>query len=130
MADYSTTVPNQSVNFTSFGTPAISGGNVAFIGSYSGGSGLFFSQNGGNLLDVIETGEPLFGSTVSAVSFAAATGLDGNGLAYSYTLASGVKGEGYFGAVPEPGTWASGALLVGVAGVSLRLRRRRAVRLA
>ena len=68
------------------------------------------------------TGEPLFGSTITALTFEL-FGLDGNELVFDYTLADGVSGVAEFTAVPEPGTWTP-LVLGGAAALGLTLRRR------
>lgn len=90
--------------------PVISGNNVAFVAAYnagfgagiftgtvlsvSGGNSLYLYQNG-TLDDVAAVGEPLFSSTIAALG-SSLSGLDGNHLTYSYTLANGVTGIGTF----------------------------------
>ena len=133
VADSSTRVPNQAatVTFSNIGVPIISGSNVAFYGNfYPAGSGSestgIFLFRDGNLLDVAETGEPLFGSTISSLGGTSYTrdqkfSLDGDTLAFSYTLANGVTGIATF-TVPEPSTWLGGALLLGASALTLRRR--------
>ena len=117
IADTSITVPNQTVAFNGFGTYAIDGSNVAFIGNFKPGSstvsGLFLYENG-NLFDVAESGETLFGGTLSSVSIGSSA-LSGDDLAFTYTLTNGVSGEAIY-VVPEPATWLAGALVLGAAG--------------
>ena len=122
IADYSTIAPKQTAAFSSFGAFSISGSTVAFFGSYGNGEGIFLSR-GGTLLDVAETGESLFGSTISGLSFSS-SGLDGNDLAFGYTLTNGVSGIATV-VVPEPATWLGGAGLLAAAGLTLRRRLRR-----
>jgi len=107
--------------FTDFGTlPSVSGSNVAFVGVYSGGRGLYveLAGAGGSLMPLLNTGDPLFGSTVSNITLGS-TGFDNNTLAVAYTLADGRSGIATT-SVPEPAS--VGLLLVG-AGIILRRRR-------
>ena len=119
VVDTGDTAPGHGA-FTGFDiSPSVSGSNVAFVGDYSGGSGLYL-ESGGSLLAVLETGDALFGSTVSGFH-RAGFAYDNNAIAFQYTLADGRSGVAVATvSVPEP---ASLALLC-LTGVGL-LRRRR-----
>ena len=70
-------------------------------------------------------GEPLFGSTISELSFFP-SGLDGNTMTFGYSLTNGVFGVATTTVVPEPSTWA--LLGVGTAGLGVVTLRRRVAR--
>jgi hypothetical protein len=122
LVDLTTTAPGRGVLFTGFGTAvSISGSNVAFTGTYTGGSDLCLLLNG-TLVEVIATGSPLFGSTVSSLAISSYS-LDVNQIAFRYTLATGVTGMAV-ASVPEPSTWALMACGAGLLGVTLHRRAR------
>ena len=113
--------------FSGFGfSPSLSlndAGTVAFLADLrAGGSGLFTGSD--PVADrIIGTGDALFGSVVTGLSFYR-DGLNNNGeLAFRATLADGRQVIAR-AVIPEPGTL---ALLAGAAvpGVGLALRRRR-----
>jgi hypothetical protein len=88
---------DQSLNgtFTAFGlSPAISGSQVAFIGTDNYGQRGIYVGQGGALVPVIHTGHSLFGSTVSGLSLGTfALDDDGSGrLVFWYQLANGRRG--------------------------------------
>ncbi len=79
--------------FTSFSIPAIALNMVAFRGDYAGGGGIY-TKRGDELAKVAEIGDPLFGSSVTSLSFSD-LGLDRTGagyLAFTYGLADGRSG--------------------------------------
>jgi hypothetical protein len=94
-----------------------------FGATYNGGSDSgIFTSNGGILSSVIDTGDTLFGSTVTSLSFDE-SGLDDSGnIAFSYTLSDGRSGVAIadFSAVPEPAS-----LCILGFGASMLLARRR-----
>jgi hypothetical protein len=104
--------------FTAFGsTPSVSGSNVAFVGGYSGGFGIYLASGGagGSLSAVLNTGDALFGSTVTGLNMGS-VGYDNDAIAFSYSLADGRSGIGV-ATVPEPASLA--LLLLAAVGVSL-----------
>ena len=104
------TAPGHGV-FTGFGEFSVSGSNVAFIGLYSDGGGIFLASGGagGNLSAVLNRGDTLFGSTVTQVEMGGFA-YDGDAIAFRYTLANGRSGIGV-ATVPEPGTAAAALAL-------------------
>jgi PEP-CTERM motif len=123
-----TTVADNSGRFRSWGMlgfghvagPSInSAGTVAFFAFLdAGGSGIFTGDD--PLTDtVIRTGDALFGSTVTDLSFF--RGLNDNGdITFRYHLADGRTGVAV-AVVPEPASWA----LSGLGGLGILVRRRR-----
>ena len=93
IVDLSAPVPGHpSLAFTSFGAPpALSGSNVAFVGGFKGGNGIFLVA-GERLINVVSTGDALFGSTVTSIELGP-TGYDGNTIAFRYKLADDTQGE-------------------------------------
>jgi hypothetical protein len=76
--------------------------------------------DGGEITDVIGTGDALFCSTVSAVSLGREELNDAGQFAFYFNLADGRSGIAVANSIPEP----SSALLL-AAGGTLLLRRRR-----
>ena len=76
--------------------------------------------NGGPLTQVIRQGDPLFGSTVTDLSFSDSGFNDSGQVAFSYQLANGFRGIAVANPVPEP----SAVLLLAATGGPLLLRRR------
>jgi hypothetical protein len=121
VVDTGDTAPGHGA-FTSFGaTPSLSGSNVAFAGFYSGGQGIYLVSGGagGSLSAVLNSGDPLFGSTVSSLNVSPFA-YDNNAIAFSYTLANGRSGIGV-AIVPEPASL--GVMALG--GLTLLRRRPR-----
>jgi hypothetical protein len=91
--------------FTDVGNPSISGNTVAFRGSYAGGTGTFgiFASTNGVLNSVIREGDVAFDSTITSLQFGR-FGIDGDNIAFGYTLANGRSGIGLasLGAVAVP----------------------------
>jgi len=100
----------------------VSGSNVAFIGTWSGGGqGLFISSGAGSPTLVLKNGDTLFGSTIVSLGFGGG-GLENPQLAFRYTLANGETGiAASLATAPEPGTLALG--LLGLSGLFLRRRK-------
>ena len=101
--------------FTGFnGLPSVSGSNVAFFGNYSGGFGLYL-ESGGSLSAVLNTGDALFGSTVSSLNNGR-FGYDNNAIAFQYTLADGRSGIAVatVASVPEPSSGVLGVIACGL----------------
>lgn len=100
----------------------ISGGNVAFIGTWAGGGqGLFISSGAGAPSLILKNGDSLFGSTVTSLSFGSG-GLENPQLAFRYTLANGETGiAASLATAPEPGTLVLG--LLGLGGLLIRRRK-------
>ena len=75
---------------------------------------------------MLNSGDALFGSTVSSFSLGS-TGLDGNEIAFSYSLASGVSGIATVqtAAVPEPSSYMLLGITAAVAFCGWRFNRRR-----
>src|SRR5208282_5151106 len=98
-----------------FDNPSISNGEVAFSDYYDGFSQQgIFTDIGGTLTPVLETGDALFGSTITSLDIGG-SGLDENGdIAFSYSLSNGVSGVA-IAAVPEPAS----ALLLSVSLLGL-----------
>jgi hypothetical protein len=57
VADGSTTVPGQGVDFTGFGALSLSDGNVAFIGDFGASSVGLFTESQGVLAEVLQKGD-------------------------------------------------------------------------
>ncbi len=106
--------------FTSFGYAAGSGSNVAFVGYYGGGSGLYL-ESGGQLSTIISTGDALFGSTVAGLSLAN-SGYDNDVIAFAYILSSNQRGVAV-ATVPEPGC----VSLLALAALPMVRRRHRRI---
>lgn len=67
VATTSNVVPIGSGLFTSFSPAVIDGDEIAFIGNFNGGSGIYLHQNG-RLRRVITTGDVLEGKSISALA--------------------------------------------------------------
>ena len=121
LVDTGDTAPGHGA-FTGFiASPSISGSNVAFIGNYDGGSGIYLAS-GGSLLPVLNTGDALFGSTVSSFLFSSSS-YDNNAIAFQYSLANGRSGVAV-ATVPEPAS--VGLLAAAPVGILLGRRAARA----
>ncbi len=120
VVDTSTIAPGHGA-FTFLGPAALNGNNLAFVGSYSGGRGIF-AVIGGGLIDVVNTGDPLFGSILTGINIDS-FGYAGNQITFSYGLQNGRIGVGVVNVIPEPSTWAMTICGLGVAGIGLRFRR-------
>ena len=120
VVDTGDTAPGHGV-FTGFGNSSVSGGNVAFFGWYSGGFGLYLANGGagGSLSAVLNTGDALFGSTVTDLSMGRFA-YDNDAIAFSYTLANGRSGVGV-AIVPEPASLS----LLALGGLTVLRRRPR-----
>jgi hypothetical protein len=108
--------------FTNVSNPSInSSGKIAFVGNLAaGGQGIFTGPDA--VLDkVIQTGDPLFGSTVTGLAIGPRAFNAAGQLAFYATLADGREGVFVATPVPEPG----GALGVAVLLFGIRNLRRR-----
>jgi hypothetical protein len=114
-------IADTSGPFNSFGDPGFSDdGTVAFQASLDnfGGSGIYTYRDG--VLEVaIQSGMPMFGSTLSGFGFGAIN--DQGEIAFAYVLQNSVQGMALAVPVPEPVTLG----LVPMLGLLLRRRRRR-----
>lgn len=117
-------IVNTNAVFSEDGTVSINdSGDIAFIAALSaGGSGIFTGPD--PVLDkVVETGDPLDGSTVLQLGFSS-EGLNSSGqIAFWAELANGEQGE-FVASVPEP---ASLALLATVAACTMGRRCKRPI---
>lgn len=110
-----------------FGTimlaPSIVDDTVAFRASYTGGQRIIVSKSG-QLSEVIKTGDPLFGSTVSGVQTGTfALDQSGSGsLAFLYTLANGRSGVALAQPVPEPSSCLLVVAIAGLCAAGIRTR--------
>lgn len=77
IANLSTAVPDGTGNFTQVQNPTVTSGGVAFLGSFTGGSGIYFHQKS-VLRKVIDTTDLLNGKTISSF------GVSENSLADGY----------------------------------------------
>jgi hypothetical protein len=104
-----------------FSDPSINGNTVAFDGYYNNDEDQgIFTSTGGTLANIIDTGDSLFGSTVTSLELGNAA-LDGNGnIAFQYELSNGVSGVA-IASVPEPASIS----LLSISGLALLARRRR-----
>lgn len=101
VADLTAPVPGHAgLTFTGYGQLLISGNNLVFGGTYTGGSGLFVAT-GGTIVEVLGIGDALFGSTVASLDTSFFS-VDGNEVAFSYKLATGVSGVAVAHIGPEP----------------------------
>ena len=92
VADAATPVPgHETLTFMEFGNSSISGGSVAFLGTYDGGKGIFLKANG-RLRVIINTGNMLFHSELLNCILGP-YGCDGDKIAFSYALADGRSGN-------------------------------------
>ncbi len=111
-------------SFLAFDEPAIADSVISFQGHYLNNqtweTGLFVGD-GGPLETVIKTGDPLFGSTVTDLSFGRfGFDQDGSGrLAFRYALSNGVSGLAFAQPVPEQTTFS----MIVVAFVAIARRR-------
>lgn len=95
---------------------SVSGSNVAFRGYYSGGSSLYVATGGagGSWSAVLNTGDALFGSTVSEFGMGV-FGYDNNAIAFTYVLADGSNGIAVATiGVPEPDSVVLGVVATGL----------------
>lgn len=90
VATTATPVPFGSGRFTSFSPPSIGGDEIAFIGSFTGGSGLYLRQNG-RLRSVITTNDTLEGKDITALAISE-NALTGGFLAFRAIFAGGTQG--------------------------------------
>jgi len=100
-----TTIADTHDSFNNFDTPSINDhGNVAFLGSLTaGGEGIFTGPDPVNN-QVIATGDPLFGSTVTSFLFGPEGYNDAGQVAFLATLADGRIVIARAAPVPEPRT--------------------------
>ena len=101
-------------------------GDVAFLGSQSGGAGagIYFLPAGADpdtAQKVIGIGDSLFGGTVNLFMLTPRGLNDNDQVAFTYRLTNGTWGIGV-ASVPEPASYLAGSLL----GLALLARRRRA----
>ncbi|MBI2514433.1 MAG: PEP-CTERM sorting domain-containing protein [Opitutae bacterium] len=123
LVDLNTAAPGQAGNFIALGSPNISGANVTFLGSFTGGSGIYLAS-GGAVEKIIDTGDMLEGHALSSFS------LSENGLADGYVAfrafyvggGSGIYLTQIASAVPEPSAY---ALLAGIGALGVAAWRRR-----
>ena len=123
-----TTIADVSGPFSSFfgfnsNQPSINAsGTVAFVaGLDAGGSGLFLGD-GIHTIEVIGSGDMLFGSTVTGFAISPTSLNDSGQVAFAYGLADGTTGIAIANPVPEP----SASLLLALSfGLSLARRTTR-----
>ena len=97
-------------------------GMVAFSGALDAGGGGVFIGDGMITSEVIQAGDPLFGSIATGVGVFPRSLNDAGQVAFSYTLANGTRGIAIANPVPEP----SASLLLTLSlGLSLARRIRR-----
>ncbi len=90
IASTATAVPFGSGRFTSFSPPCIDEGEVAFVGDFSGGSGIYLTQ-GGRLRPVITTNDTLEGKDIVALVISE-NAMAGGYLAFRAIFAGGAQG--------------------------------------
>jgi len=122
LAGTSTPIPNGAGNFTSFGSPAIDGEAVAFLGfGLAGQLGLYLAVSG-DLFKVVDLTDTVFGKTLESIGFFN-EGLSGSALTFLAQFTDGsraiVRADGT-AAVPEAAT----LLLVAAGFVAALLVRR------
>ena len=100
-------------------------GMVAFSAGLDAGGGGVFIGNGTITSEVIQAGDPLFGSTVLGAGVFPRSLNDAGQVAFYYELANGTTGIAIANPIPEPG---SAALLFGGLLAIFSSRRRRALR--
>jgi hypothetical protein len=105
VVDSSMFIPGTTTHFGFVWNVAIGGGDVAFYEIDPSGSGIYFADDGSAVSQLVRTGDPLFGSTVTSLHL----GQDGydaatKRVAFNYELANGEAGvaTAYVGSVPEP----------------------------
>jgi PEP-CTERM motif len=122
VAGNSTPIPDGAGNFTSFGSPAIDAGDVAFLGSgLAGQLGLYLAISG-DLFKVVDLTDTVFGKTLENLGFFN-EGLSGNALTFFAQFTDGSRAivrADATPAVPEPAT-----LLLVAAGLVVALLVRR-----
>ena len=103
IADFSTTAPGQTSTFTQLQYPAISGGNVTFVGNYNGGFGVYLNTSGATtpLARIADSSTVPTGQTnafsdieIPSVSGGTVAFLGGNGIVqgiYTGTASAGVS---------------------------------------
>lgn len=106
-----------------FNQPSINGaGAVAFVaGLDAGGYGIFIGD-GTDMIEVIGTGDALFGSTVTGFGISPTSLNDSGQVAFAYGLANGTTGIAIATPVPEPTVTLLLGLFIGL-GLARRSRR-------
>ncbi|MEX0745811.1 MAG: PEP-CTERM sorting domain-containing protein [Phycisphaeraceae bacterium] len=116
------TIAESSDGYSNFADPAINAnGDVAFVATHLGKAGIFTGPDA-EVDKVIGVGDPLFGSTLLALSATPMRGQlnDHGDLVFWYRLTNGREGLAVAYYVPEPTT----ALMLGVGSLLLATRRR------
>ena len=87
-----------------FGQPSINGsGSVAFVAGLDAGGGGLYTGDGAATSEVIGSGDPLFGSIITALTISPTSLNDAGQVAFYYELANGTTGIAIANPVPEPG---------------------------
>lgn len=140
-ADFTTIANSDGPYFSDFTEPALNNlGTVAFYALAKAGAGDIYGTGGiyaqlsssSSPTAIIRTGDALFGSTVSSLSFFQGLADDSNTLTFQYSLQNGVSGIaraniGSVTAAPEPGS--VGLFVLGGIGVAFARRKRSSVKL-
>jgi len=90
IASTTTPVPFGSGSFTAFSPPCIADGEIAFVGDFNGGSGIYLLQDG-RLRPVITTNDTLKGKDIIALAITE-NSLAGGYLAFRAIFAGGAQG--------------------------------------
>jgi hypothetical protein len=127
LAGTATPIPDGAGNFTSFGDPAIDGGDIAFLGSgLAGQLGLYLAVSGVPF-KVVDLTDTVFGKTLESLGFFN-EGLSGGALTFFAQFTDGSRAivrADATPAVPEPATLLLVAAGLGAAVLLRRLARGR-----
>jgi PEP-CTERM motif len=82
IADTNTAIPGGSGDFVSFGSPSISGGNVAFSGADSNTQPGIYAYIGGTLVMIADTNTAIPGGSGDFASFGGRSSISGSNVAF------------------------------------------------
>jgi hypothetical protein len=126
IAIVASSLPGEAVSVLGGSSPSINdNGEVAFLGGYRRNgqiiSGIFTGPDP-NVNSVIQTGDPLFGSTFLGITIFDTNALNDKGqIAFYYSLTNGVNGIAVATPIPDP----TAVSTIGILFITMALRRQR-----